>query len=83
MTVRELLNHFSFLFNRIVFLDKTNNIQDTAYTFMINSREQTIKNYTEFLNEYGEYEVTDWEVDTDLSSITQVYISIEIEEKRQ
>ena len=86
MTVRELLKHFGFYFSRIVFFDKTNNIQDTAYIgqmqlkFAIYSHSKTAKCETEFLNEYGDYKVITWEVDTTITSITDgVYLSIEIE----
>ena len=82
MTVKELLNHFnSFYFDKIVIFDKTNNVQDTAYIYAMNNPKKTIKNMDEFLKKYGDYEVTDWEVDVDGSSITKTYISIDIEEE--
>ena len=83
MTVRELFKHFGFYFSRIVFYDKTNNIHDTAFIFDIKNRKKTVKTEADFLNEYGDYKVNTWEVDTDLTTITNVYISIEIEEEQR
>ena len=81
MTVEELLKHFRFYFDKIVFFNKTHNIQDTAHLYEIDSLEQTVNNETEFLNEYGDYKVTDWKVKYDDSLITDIYIWIEIEKE--
>lgn len=77
MTVRELINHFSFYFDKIVFFDKTNNIQDIAKIYIDNFPKKTVKNETEFLDEYGDYKVINWEVSIDGSFL----IRIEIEEE--
>ena len=57
--VVDLFSHFTSYFDKILFLDKTNNIQDTVH--IKDNGYYNYKKFDEFLEEYGNAEVIDWE----------------------
>lgn len=63
MTVIELFDHFDFLPDKIVYFDEKENVQDTVYVMRITAEGEykyDAFRYTDFVNEYGDREVTDW-----------------------
>ena len=62
MTVSELLDHFGFYPDSIVYYDRNTNVQDVVY---IKRSEQYYddEQYDEFLNEYGNRFVSYWHMD--------------------
>lgn len=67
MNVQELFDHFRCLFDKIVYFDKTNNIEDSVYiesTALIDgemTRAYSQEKQEEFLGEYGDFDVVEWE----------------------
>lgn len=57
-TVKELFEQFNFIPEAIVYYDKLNNIQDVEYF----EKNPHLK-FLSFLEEYGERELTDFQVD--------------------
>lgn len=63
MTVENLFDHIHFLPDRISYFDKTNNIQDTVEisgTTLLGEKVILHDNYYDFIAEYSDREVTDW-----------------------
>lgn len=54
MTVNELLDHFDFYPDKIVYYDEPNNIQDKCTFYNEDAP------YGDFLDEYGERNVKEW-----------------------
>lgn len=65
MTVEELFDHIHFLPDRIVYFDKTNNVEDTVEIGVQTVTGEKIilhDSYYEFLAEYKNREVMDWDL---------------------
>lgn len=68
MTVKKLFDHIHFLPDRISYFDKTNNVEDVIKIFV--RVEDKIRynidykirytDYYDFIDKYGDREVTDW-----------------------
>ena len=61
MKVEELFLNFTAYFDKIIFYDTTENIQDAVYIRDNNNDDYNENMYDEFLEQYGDYKVTDWE----------------------
>ena len=62
MTVLELFERFSAYFNKIVYFDETNNIQDSIELKDCNDNIKT-EEYYKFIDQYGSFKVLDWRFD--------------------
>ena len=63
MTVEQLLDHFDFFPDKIVYFDEPNNTQDTVYVMRITAngeKEYDDDRYNNFVDEYGKREIEDW-----------------------
>ena len=69
MTVLELFERFSAYFNKIVYFDETNNIEDCIEVMDCNNDVKT-EEYDEFIDQYGSFEVLDWRFDNYNNNIT-------------
>ena len=53
MTVNELFEHFSYVFDAVNYYDETTNVEDAA-------RWDSGSDYDDFVAEYGKYNVISW-----------------------
>ncbi len=67
MTVDELFDKFTVYFDKIVYFDEANNIEDTID--LKNGDDFLIMKYDDFLEEYGDCEITDWNFDNSNNTI--------------
>jgi hypothetical protein len=74
MTVKELFDSFTMIFNEILYFDDDNNLQDKENLVDSNGEFKT-KKYKDFLSKYGNYKVNAWKFDNRYN-----IISISIEE---
>lgn len=58
MTVRDLFDHFHCMFQKIVYYDKTANVEDVVH--IENRKQYDEELYDDFLEEYGDYIVKEW-----------------------
>lgn len=62
MTVAELFERFSAYFNKIIFFDETNNIQDSIELSDCN-KDVKVYEYVNFIYKYGLFKVDAWRFD--------------------
>lgn len=72
MNVEELFHCFAAYFDKIIFYDVTENVQDTVQIKILENYDKDA--YWSFAQEYGEYTVTEWQYVKDGN-----YIDITIE----
>lgn len=63
MTVLELFERFSAYFNKIVYFDETNNIEDCIVLKDVKTEGYIKFIYIEFIFKYGSFKVLDWRFD--------------------
>ena len=75
MNVRELFEHFFIVFDAIHYNDITHNAEDVIYTTSMDERGKKTydeEKQNEFVGEYGDYEVLEWEYRCDDTIVLRI-----------